>query len=62
VRRGGRGYYVENKLKSLKNPHIQPPDMMGSVRLSSNDPRSNTNALSARMQNKAWGEGEEVNG
>jgi hypothetical protein len=57
VRRGGRGYYVENKLRSLKNPHIQPPDMMGSVRLSSNDPKSNTNTLSAHTQKESVEEG-----
>ena len=35
-----RGYHDENKLRSLKNPHMQPPDMIGNVRLSSNEPRS----------------------
>jgi len=33
-------YYEENKLSSLKNPHMQPPDMIGRVRLSSNEPKS----------------------
>lgn len=44
--------YAENRLRSLKNPHIHPPDMMGSVRLSSNDPKSNTNTLLARTHAK----------
>lgn len=52
-----RVIYEEKMLKNLKKPHMQPPEIIGNVRLSSSPPKSDPEELVTRFKSSLEEEG-----